>query len=218
MSELAKIYSTRFENTGLVKRKRVWRILCTRFFSRYVPPDSVVLDMACGYGEFINQIAARKKYAIDLNPASPGHLDPDVEFHATPADQLGFAPSGSVDVVFTSNFLEHLPDKQTCTAVMREVNRVLRSGGKFIVLGPNIRFAHREYWDFYDHYLPLSDRSLCEGLVLNGFSIERSIPQFLPYTMNGSMPTTDLLIEAYLAMPLAWRIFGKQFLVVGRKI
>ena len=31
-------------------------------------------------------------------------------------------------------------------------------------MGPNIRYLAAEYWDFYDHYLPLSHLSLEEGL------------------------------------------------------
>ncbi len=217
MSDLQKIYAARFEETGIEKRKRVWQVLCADFFSKFIPPQSAVLDLACGYGEFINNIKAREKFAIDLNPQSPSHLDAGIKFFAVPANDLGFAPSDSIDVVFTSNFLEHLPDKATCSAVMQEVRRVLRPGGRFIVLGPNIRFAHREYWDYYDHYLALSDRSLVEGLTLNGFSSETVIPQFLPYTMNNKTPTADALIRLYLKLPLAWKVFGKQFLVVARK-
>lgn len=218
MSDLQKIYAARFEETGIEKRKRVWQVLCADFFSKFIPPQSAVLDLACGYGEFINNIKAREKFAIDLNPQSPSYLDAGIKFFAVPANDLSFAPSDSLDVVFTSNFLEHLPDKATCSAVMQEVRRVLRPGGRFIVLGPNIRFAHREYWDYYDHYLALSDRSLVEGLTLNGFSCETVIPQFLPYTMNNKTPTADALIRLYLKLPFAWKIFGKQFLVVARKL
>ncbi len=217
MSELGKIYAARFEGTGIEKRQRVWRVLCSEFFSKLIPADATVLDLACGYGEFINNIEAREKYAVDLNPDSPGHVEPNVRFFATAANELGFAHDSSMDVVFTSNFLEHLPDKQACSAVMLEVRRVLRPGGRFMILGPNIRFAHRDYWDYYDHYLPLSDRSLAEGLVLNGFAVDRVVPRFLPYTMNNNTPTYDVMVKAYLHLPFAWKLFGKQFFVVARK-
>jgi hypothetical protein len=54
-------------------------------------------------------------------------------------------------------------------------------------MGPNIRYAYREYWDYYDHYLPLSHLSLGEGLTQAGFAVERVSPRFLPYTMKSSL-------------------------------
>jgi hypothetical protein len=53
--------------------------------------------------------------------------------------------------------------------------------------------------------------------LLNGFEMERVVPRFLPYTMNNATPTHELLVRAYLAIPLAWKILGKQFLVIARK-
>ena len=133
------------------------------------------------------------------------------------ADRLNHLPANSLDRVFTSNFLEHLPNKATCDRVLQEILRVLKPGGKFVVMGPNIRFAYREYWDFYDHYLPLSDRSLAEGLQINGYDVEAVIPRFLPFTMAGKQPTADWLIRLYLALPIAWQVTGKQFLVIASK-
>ena len=46
----------------------------------------------------------------------------------------------AVDVVFTSNFLEHLKTKEECDAVLAEVLRILKPGGRFIIMGPNIRY------------------------------------------------------------------------------
>jgi len=123
-----------------------------------------------------------------------------------------------VDVVFTSNFLEHLPAKKDLTHCLQETSRILRPGGRFIALGPNIRFAFREYWDFFDHYLPLSDRPLVEALEINGFRSDLVIAKFLPYTMKGKMPTHPSLVRLYLAFPLAWRFLGRQFLVVASKV
>ena len=48
-----------------------------------LPPGAAggrVLDLGCGYGEFINQVRARRKIAMDLNPDAPSHLAPGVEF------------------------------------------------------------------------------------------------------------------------------------------
>ena len=194
-TELSTLYRTRFGASGLEKRLKVWATLNDGFFARLIPATADVLELACGYGEFISTVKAARKYADDLK----------------------FLSAGSVDVVFTSNFLEHLPDKEVLSRVFAEVRRVLRPGGKFIVLGPNIRFAYREYWDFYDHHLPLSDRSLAEGLAATGFTIQRSIPQFLPFTMAGNTPAHPWLIRAYLALPIAWKVMGKQFLVVATR-
>jgi hypothetical protein len=83
-------------------------------------------------------------------------------------------------------------------------------------MGPNIRYAYAEYWDFYDHYLPLSHLSLEEGLVQAGFDIERVIPRFLPYSTRSALPKATFFVRAYLAFPLAWRFLGKQFLCVAR--
>lgn len=215
--ELAEIYRNRFTNTGTEKRARVWSVLCSAYFQRLVPSDGSILDLACGYGEFINHIRAKDRLAVDLNPDAAQFLSPDVRFHLAPAHDLSHIESGSLDRVFTSNFLEHLPDKAACSEVFREVRRVLKPGGKFMILGPNIRYAFKEYWDFYDHYLPLSHLSLAEGLTAEGYEAETVIDRFLPYTMNNSRPTADWLIRTYLSLPIAWKILGKQFFVVARK-
>ncbi|WFS25146.1 class I SAM-dependent methyltransferase [Rhizobium rhododendri] len=212
-----QIYRTRFGDTGLQKRNRVWKVLCANYFNARVIKDGSILDLACGYGEFINNIDVHKKYAVDLNPEAATYLDNAVNFESSMADRLSHIPSNTLDRVFTSNFLEHLPDKKTCDLVLKEILRVLKPGGQFIVLGPNIKYAYKEYWDFYDHYLELSHISLAEGLKMNGYNVVENIGRFLPFTMANKQPTHDLLIKAYLAIPLAWRFFGKQFLVTAEK-
>jgi SAM-dependent methyltransferase len=192
-------------------------VLCRYYFDRRIPANATVLDLACGYGEFINNITAAHKLAVDLNPDAARHLKPGVVFSHAQATDLSTIGRDAVDVVFTSNFLEHLPDKQECSKVLAAVRDVLRPGGKFIVMGPNIRYLSREYWDFYDHYLPLSHLSLAEGLRVTGFRIQENIPRFLPYSMNNNTPTHDFLVRSYLALPIAWKILGKQFLVTAVK-
>ena len=67
----------------------------------------------------------------DLNPDTPSHLSPEVDFKLTPAYDLSHIADNSLDRVFTSNFLEHLPDKAACDTVLKEVRRTLKPGGKY---------------------------------------------------------------------------------------
>src|ERR1700679_242988 len=63
--ELSKIYHRRFIRTAAY-RNRVWQVLTREFFSRWVAPDAVVLDLGCGYGEFINNIPGGVKEGREL--------------------------------------------------------------------------------------------------------------------------------------------------------
>src|SRR5580704_10111185 len=217
MLDVAEIYRERFARTGLERRDRVWKILCKSFFDQRVPRNATVLELACGYGEFINNIAAGQKLAVDINPDAARHLEPDVIFFNISATDLAMVGSEITDVVFASNFLEHLADKKECDEVLAAVRHALKPGGKFIILGPNIRYAYRRYWDYYDHCLPLSDLSLAEGLRVAGFQVTENIPRFLPFSMDNGTPTHDILVRTYLALPIAWKALGKQFLVTAIK-
>ncbi len=216
-SELAALYRNRFPAEELARKAAIWRVLCQHYFQRFVPPGATVLDLACGYGEFINHIDAGEKIAVDLNPDARDHLAPGVRFAELGALEIGAALPGAADVVFTSNFLEHLPDRTALEALLDQVRDVLRPGGQFLVLGPNLRYLPGEYWDFYDHTLGLTHLSLSEALALKGYTVETCIDRFLPYTTRGALPTHPGLVRLYLAMPFAWRFLGKQFFIVARR-
>ena len=108
-------------------------------------------------------------------------------------------------MVFTSNFLEHLPNKQVLDEFLDQVRVALKPNGKYIVLGPNLRYLPGEYWDFYDHQLGLTHLSLLRKLRLRGFEIDLCVDKFLPYTTQGALPSHPLLVALYLKVPLAWR-------------
>ena len=166
--QLSAIYERRFvESTGLSKRNQVWRTLCSSFFDALIGPNKDVLDLACGYGEFINNISAKTKTAIDLNPDAERHLASGMRFVRCSALEPTIGDA-TQDVVFASNFLEHLRDKDELVLLLAQARRLLRNNGRFIVMGPNIKYAYKEYWDFFDHHLPLSHLSLAEAMEASG--------------------------------------------------
>jgi SAM-dependent methyltransferase len=214
---LAELYRNRFPEQELARKNAIWKVICANYFQQFVAPSDTVVDVACGYGEFINNIAAGEKIGVDLNPDSEQHLADDVRFISLSATELASQLSGQADVVFTSNFLEHLPDKKALERLLDEILLTLKPGGRYLIMGPNLRYLPGEYWDFYDHHLGLTDASLCEILAIKGFQVERCVDRFLPYTTQGALPTHPLLVRAYLSIPLAWRFLGKQFMIVARK-
>ncbi len=196
-------------------RQRVWRVLIDAWFSRYVDAPDRILDLGCGWGPFINQIDATERFGIDLNPDSRNHLDADVTFFEQRADVRWPLEDGSLDLVFSSNFLEHLPDREAVTASLAEAHRCLRPGGRLVLMGPNIKYVGGAYWDFFDHHVPLTETSLVEATELVGFRTETVYGRFLPFTMAGKPPPPSVLVRLYLRFRPAWRLLGKQFLVVA---
>ncbi len=212
--ELETIYGQRFAGKQEY-RDRVWRVLIGHLFQKLIPDNAAVLDLGCGYGEFINQVACRAKYGMDLNPTTARVLAPGISFFQQDCSAPWPLVDGSLDVVFTSNFFEHLPSKQTLGAALDEARRCLKPGGRLIAMGPNIKYVPGAYWDFWDHYLPLTELSLSEGLRNRGFEIETCHPRFLPYTMVNAPEYPVFFLRIYLALPWAWRFVGKQFLVIA---
>lgn len=140
MSEdLQREYEMRFAKNGRY-RARVWSVPTREFFARWIPPDATVLDLGCGWGEFINQIAAARRYGMDLNPETRSKLNPEVTLLAQNCSERWALRDGQLDLVFTSNFFEHLPTKESLRATLREAFRCLKPGGRIICLGPNIKY------------------------------------------------------------------------------
>jgi SAM-dependent methyltransferase len=212
-----ELYDQRFSASERAAKARLWAVLCGDFLQRYVGGGDAVLDLGAGFCEFINHIACAEKYAVDTDEQVRGCAAAGVRVHVGPVHRLDWLGDAALDVVFASNLFEHLPSKDVLLQTLGEVRRVLRPGGRLLVLMPNIRFAYREYWDFLDHHLPLSDRSLSEALVLSGFTVREVRPHFLPYTTKSAAPQWPWLVRLYLRCPPLHWLFGKQMFVVAEK-
>jgi ubiquinone/menaquinone biosynthesis C-methylase UbiE len=214
---LNRLYEVRFSQDERATKDRIWRVLCEDYFQQFIDPSDTVLDIACGFGEFIRHIHAARKIGIDLNAENGKNLPPDIEFICTSAESISGVPDGSVDVCFASNFFEHLESKAAMDNVLGEARRVLRPGGRFITMQPNLHYSGARYWDFYDHVLPLTHTSAAEGFSKNGFRVERLVPRFVPFSTKSALPQHPLLVKAYLRVPWLWKVMGGQFVLVARR-
>ena len=130
--QLQRIYTRRFPKKGRAEKAALWRVIVEDFFQRWIGAGDTVLDLGCGFGEFINAVKCRRRIGVDLNEEAAESLDAGVEFHATNVRDLSFIEDGSLDVIFTSNVLEHLPDKGAVEETLASVHDALRPGGTFI--------------------------------------------------------------------------------------
>ncbi len=212
-NSLTGIYDHRFSELDREKKARVWQVVVEDFFQRYVTPNDTVLDVGCGFGEFLNHLHCKRRIGVDANPDGARYVAPGVEFHEGDVRNLAFLGNGEVDVVFASNLLEHLETKRDVDQLVEEARRVLRPGGQLILLGPNARVVGGAYWDFWDHHLPITDRALLELMASHNLQTVEHHARFLPYTTGARMPQAQFLVRWYLRIPLAWRVLGGQFLV-----
>ncbi|ALG68824.1 class I SAM-dependent methyltransferase [Beggiatoa leptomitoformis] len=216
--DLQKIYSTRFLEEELPAKNRIWKVICEDFLSKFIKKTDTVVDIGAGYCEFINNIQCGKKIAIDLNPDVKKFAADNIQILNESCMAISSLDDDSADIVFMSNFLEHLQDKKQVLETIEESKRILKVGGCLLILQPNIRFLADVYWDFFDHHVPLSDRSLVEILESLDMQIIKNYPKFLPYTTKSRLPKSDFFVKLYLRIPLAWQLFGKQAFIVAKKV
>lgn len=206
-----RYFQTRFSEDP--RREILWRTLVQHYFQSMIPPDGCVLELGAGYGNFINNVRARRRIAQDQWPNFAQHLAPGVESHTGPVTDLSFLSDNSVDFAFASNLFEHI-SQQDFASVLAQVRRKLKPQGTLTLLQPNYRYAFREYFDDYTHITPYSHLSICDFLQANSYDIVHCVPRFLPLTLKSRLKVSPLLIRLYLLSP--FKPLGKQMLVQAR--
>jgi ubiquinone/menaquinone biosynthesis C-methylase UbiE len=110
-----------------------------------ITPQDRVLDLGCGIGNILIALAERNDFihapvGVDVSPdlirigeqeVAKAGLHDRIRLQVAPATRLPFE-DGAFDVVLTSHVLKHLDDEALFTS-FREVARVLRPGGRFLL-------------------------------------------------------------------------------------
>jgi ubiquinone/menaquinone biosynthesis C-methylase UbiE len=193
-------------------RDRLWPILTRYLQDRFVPENSAVVDIGAGYCHFINNIRAREKHAVDISQAPLNHAARDVITHVSSCEYMPDLESRHFDFVFASNLLEHL-ERDQFVRTLGEVRRVLKPGGRFLIIQPNFRYCYRAYFDDYTHRQVFTDRSLSDSLAAEEFEVRKVIPRFLPYSVVTVPVDWAWLLKLYLRSP--FRPFAGQMLILA---
>lgn len=118
-------------------------------------PDERVLDFGCGRGIFTHLFGAQSYVGIDMTPSFVRYArrrHPKHEYAFMDGTRLGFRDA-AFDAVLVVGVLHHLDD-DTAVAALREVRRVLRPGGRALLLEP-VPVVDR--WNLYSRLIKSMD-------------------------------------------------------------
>lgn len=160
--------------------ERLVRLVAARhigFLSRNLAPGARVLDVGCGRGVLLRELADRgfEVHGVEISEEATRGADPRAEIRIATTLAEAAYDAGSFDEVIIWHVFEHMSDPR---AVLEEVHRILEPGGRVVIAVPNFESAQARWagaaWFHLDlprhlYHFPLS--ALRELLRNTGFDV-----------------------------------------------
>ena len=188
---------------------------CEDIYFRMFFKEGKILDIGCSTGNFLAQ--CKGGMGIDIDE---GQLDIARKrgFKVQRVDVNGHFPfkDGPFDAINCRHVIEHL-DRPL--EFMEECYRILRKGGKLVLMTPNMRRDKEHFWHDYTHKRPFIRESLSKIAYDAGFE------NYDAYNFVEGLPMMRVFYERGLISPqtikgiekIAGRIFGKVLILEAVK-
>ncbi|OGY45503.1 MAG: hypothetical protein A2744_02330 [Candidatus Buchananbacteria bacterium RIFCSPHIGHO2_01_FULL_44_11] len=159
--------------------------LCAYLFNRFaMTKGTTVVDVGCGRGDFIEAFRKLDLNAIGLDREIVTLNDPSIDFHGNinfEKDNFPL-PDATVDVVFSKSVIEHIHNPEQ---FMHEIKRILKPGGRVIIMTPDWQSQVYTFYNDYTHVQPYITSGLANLLKLSDFH--------------------DVQSELFYQLPSVWR-------------
>ena len=147
--------------------------------------NSKLLELGCGRGDFLLEF---QKYGFDcrgLDRASSSiNNELGLKVKKCNLEKESFPYNdASFDVVYHKSVIEHVYDPVN---IMQETHRVLKPGGKVIILTPDWHTTWKVFFEDFTHARPYDITALHDLLKVYGFS--------------------SLKVEKFYQLPILWKI------------
>ena len=145
-------------------------------FNQIDMKDKVLVDFGAGAGNLLSNLEAKRKIAIEINPAARAKvLSRGIEAFAS-CETLG---DKSVDIVISNHALEHIPSP---IEALRQIHRILKPGGILMLCVPIDDWRNQKRYNPTDrnhHLYTWTPQLLGNSLKEAGFNISVSDIQIL---------------------------------------
>ncbi len=152
---------------------------------RFVLPigmGSSLLDVGCGRGDLVRGFRTLGLEAWGLDrERSQAHADIQIKYVNIETEPFPFDDE-QFDVVFSKSLIEHLHNPNN---FMRECYRILKPGGRIILMTPDWNSQARIFFDDYTHRQPYTVDAVRDILKIFGFQ--------------------EVTSEIFYQLPILWR-------------
>lgn len=182
-----------------------------------LPPQSRVLDAACGLGQLLEKLRQRGARAIGID----GEIEAAIHARRVTGASVVLGDmtrlpfrDGVFDAITSGETLEHLDDD---AAAAGELARLLRSGAKLVVTVPALRALWTFSDDYYEHRRRYSRDEISRLIAGAGLHVERAeywgFPLVLLYDYAVGLPMNRRRAKTGEAIPTLARAGRSRGLV-----
>jgi len=119
----------------------------------------------------------------------------DIEREPFPFEENTF------DFVYSKSVLEHVTNTDN---FLKEALRVLKPGGKAVLMTPDWRSQHEFFWDDYTHVKPFTRKGLQDAMWINGYT-DVQCHYFLQLPVVWKYPWMRIVTKIISLLPDSWK-------------
>lgn len=170
------------------KSKQKYASLFAKYLVEKYKLTGRLLDVGSGDGEFKEAFMMQglNYTGVDISPKNPDTFYCDISKNNLQFEDKTF------DVIFLRYVIEHIPKENMLCHTIHEIKRVLKPGGRLIVITTNWETNVVGFYDAPDHVSPYTINTLRRLFDVNGFR--------------------RLTLRTFRNLPLLWRYFYSKLI------